>query len=154
MRVMDATPQPIASRWSIAAAIFGGVCNLSCVVLALYEDYCRQHPLVWYSLSVWDSLVFPIAILLAPLLVLFALRRVMLIVFIYVSVLLWILIQQVLDLQHGCLGAYKPYQKYSNEPVALLSFFGVISIEVFLVWVVIRLVVLIWRALKLDRIEP
>lgn len=145
---MDAMPQPKVSRWLIAAAIFGGVCNLSCVVLALYQEYCRQHPLGW------SSPVFPIAILLAPILVLFALRRVLLVVFIYVSTLLWILVQQVQDLQHGCLGVSKPFQKYSNEPVALLSFFGGISIEVFLVWGAIRLVVLLWRVLKFDRAEP
>jgi hypothetical protein len=80
MRVTDATPQPKASRWLIAAAIFGGVCNLSCVVLTLYQNYCRHYPLDSYRL-------IPIALSLVPLLVLFALRRVVLVVLIYVSML-------------------------------------------------------------------
>jgi hypothetical protein len=145
MRVTDATPQPKASRWLIAAAIFGGVCNLSCVVLTLYQNYCRHYPLDSYRL-------IPIALSLVPLLVLFALRRVVLVVLIYVSMLFWILVQQVLDLQHGCLGAAKPFQKYSNEPAVILSFFGGFSIYVFLAWGAIRLVVLVWR--KFDRAEP
>jgi hypothetical protein len=98
-----------------------------------------------------DSLIL-IAGSLAPLLVLFALRRVLLVVLIYVSTLFWILVQQVLDLQHGCLGVAKPFQKYSNEPAAILSFFGAFSIYVFLAWGAIRLVVLVWR--KFDRAEP
>src|ERR1035438_3279013 len=146
MRVTDATPQPKASRWSIAAAIFGGVCNLSCVVLAGYEDYCRHDPWDWGA-------VLPVAILLAPLLVLFALRRVLLVVFIYVSTLLWILIQQVHDLRHGCLYVPMSFQKYF-EPTVFLVFFGTISIAVFLFWAAIRLVVLMWRRLNFDRAEP
>jgi hypothetical protein len=144
-RVTDTTTQPKVSRWLIAAAIFGGVCNLSCVVLTLYQDYCRHYQLDS------DSLIL-IAGSLAPLLVLFALRRVLLVVLIYVSTLFWILVQQVLDLQHGCLGVAKPFQKYSNEPAAILSFFGAFSIYVFLAWGAIRLVVLVWR--KFDRAEP
>lgn len=145
MRVTGTMPQPKASRWSIAAAIFGGVCNLSCVVLSLYEDYCLHDPLVWGD-------VLPIAILLAPLLVLFALRRISLVVFIYVCVLLWILVQYVHNLQHGCLSV-PIFQKY-REPGIFLLFFGMISIAVFLVWAANRLVVLICRMLKFDKAEP
>jgi hypothetical protein len=150
MRVTDATPQPKASRWLIAAAIFGGVCHLSCVVLSLYEDYCRHHPFVWGSLV---TLVLPVTIVLAPLLVLFALRRVLLVVLIYVSVILWILVQYVHDLRYGCLSVPMSFQKFT-VPGVFLGFFGTISIAVFLVWAAIRLVVLMWRVLKFDRAEP
>jgi hypothetical protein len=149
MRVTDATPQPKASRWSIAAAIFGGVCNLSCVVLSLYEDYCRHPQFARGSLV---SLVLPASIVLAPLLVLFALRRVLPVVLIYVSFFIWILVQQVHDLQYGCV-LVPVVQKYA-VPDVFLVFFGVISVAVFLVWGAIRLVVLMWRALKLDRADP
>jgi hypothetical protein len=77
--VTDTSSQPKASRWSIAAAIFGGVCNLSCVGLTLYQDYCRHYQL--------DSVGLILS--LVPLLVLFALRRVLLVVLIYVSMLSW-----------------------------------------------------------------
>jgi hypothetical protein len=126
----------------MAAAIFGGLCNLSCVGLTLYQDYCRHYQLE--SVGLILSLV--------PLLVLFALRRVLPVVLIYASMLFWILVQQILDLQHGCLGVVVPYQKYSNEPAAILGFFGGFSIYVFLGWGVIRLVVSVWR--KFDRAEP
>jgi hypothetical protein len=73
-------------RYSAACA--SGVCNLSCVVLSLYEDYCPHYPFV-------RGAILPVAVALAPLLVLSALRRVSLVVLIYVSVLPWILVQQV-----------------------------------------------------------
>ena len=145
MRVTDAPPQPKASLWLIAAAIFGGVCNLSCVVLSLYENYCRHYPFV-------RGAVLPVAISLAPLLVLFALRHISLVVFIYVSVLLWILVQQVHDLQYGCLSV-PIFQKY-DVPGVFLLFFGMISIAVFLVWAAIRLVVFMRRVLKSEKAEP
>jgi hypothetical protein len=143
--VTDAAPRPKASRWSIAAAIFGGVCNLLCVVLSLYEDYCRHYPFV-------RGAVLPVAVLLAPLLVLFALRRISLVIFIYVSVLLWILVQQVHGLQYGCLSV-PVFQKY-DVPGVFLLFFGMISIAAFLVWAAIHLIVFIRRVLKFDRAEP
>jgi hypothetical protein len=145
MRVTDATPQPKASRWSIAAAIFGGVCNLSCVILSFSKEYCWHHPLVR------DSLL-PIAIASAPLLVLFALRRISLVILIYVSVLLWILGRQLYDLRYGCL--LVPISQKYDVPGVFLVFFGMISIAVFLFWAAIRLVALMLRVLKLDSSEP
>ena len=141
----DTTTQPKASRWLIAAAIFGGVCNLSCVVLSFSKEYCWHHPLVRGSL-------LPIAIASAPLLVLFALRRISLVILIYVSVLLWILGRQLYDLRYGCL--LVPIGQKSDVPGLFLVFFGMLSIGVFLVWAAIRLVALMLRVLKLDRFEP
>ena len=142
---MDARPQPKASRYSIAAATFGGACNLSCVALSLYEDYCRHYPFV-------RGTVLPVAVALAPLLVLFALRRMLLVVFVYVSVLVWILVQQVLDLQYGCLSV--PIFQKLDVPGVFLVFFGMISAAVFLVWAAIHLIALMRRVLKSERSEP
>jgi hypothetical protein len=86
-------------------------------------------------------------------LVLFVLRRVLLVVLIYVSVILWILVQYVHDLRYGCLSVPMSFQKFA-VPGVFLGFFGTISIAVFLVWAAIRLVVLMWRVLKLDGSEP
>jgi hypothetical protein len=41
--VTDREVQTALSRWSIAAAAFGGVCNLLCLVLGIYKDYCLGH---------------------------------------------------------------------------------------------------------------
>jgi hypothetical protein len=88
----------------------------------------------------------------APLLVLFALRRISLVILLYVSVLLWILGRQLYDLRYGCL--LVPLSQKYDVPGVFLVFFGMISIAVFLVWAAIRLVALMLRVLKLDSSEP
>jgi hypothetical protein len=88
-------------RYSAACA--SGVCNLSCVVLSRYEDYCRHYPFV-------RGAILPVAVALAPLLVLSALRRVSLVVLIYVSVLPWILVQQVHEDCTGLPPNWRPHR--------------------------------------------
>ena len=40
------------SRWSVAAAVFGGACNLLFVILTMYQDESLQHirPNEWRSI--------------------------------------------------------------------------------------------------------
>ena len=80
--------QPKSFRWSVATAIFGGVCNLlSWILMNYWSFYLMQEQFI---LS--NSLLFVECIVLAPLLVLFNLRHVALVVFLYALALSSILI--------------------------------------------------------------
>jgi hypothetical protein len=140
MQVTHTKTQSTISRWSIAAAMFGSVCNVSFLILESYKDYCEGR-----VPSVWDWLNFPTAILLAPLLVLFLWRHLFPVVFIYASILFLILVWRVDWLKQVC--AFKTFHKY-DEPGLLLLFFGMISTAVVLVWATFRLVVFMRGALK------
>jgi hypothetical protein len=145
--VTDRTAQSTISRWVIAGAIFGGVCNLSCVILEIYQDYCSQHILPdWDCLQRIESdglqFVLPTAIALASSLVLFALHRLWPVVFIYTAMLFVILVWRV-----ECPHEYYALRKY-DEPGLAHLFLGMISTVVVLVWVMFRLVVFMRRMLK------
>jgi hypothetical protein len=127
------------SRWlTIAAPVFGGACNLSCLALSFYQERCQDGQFDW---GFWLSPA--VVISLAPLLVLFALRRLSLVVFIYACILLFILVWQAESLKEYCFGVGK-FHKW-DEPGVLLVFLGMISGAVFLVWAAIRLVVFLRR---------
>jgi hypothetical protein len=124
--VTDRAGQSTISRWAIAAAIFGSVCNLLCVILEIYQDYCSQHILPdWDCLQRIESdglqLVLPTAIALASSLVLFALHRLWPVVFIYTAMLFAILVWRV-EYPHE----YYALRKY-DEPGLVLLFLGMIS---------------------------
>ena len=128
----DRKLQSTLSHWSIPMAIFGGVCNLLSVVFNIYQSYYLQH-----LDDVWSSgLILAVAFSLAPLLVLFALRRLSLIVLAYASILFLILVWRVnYLLQYS--GPNPPFHKF-DEPGLLLFLLGVISAVVVLVWAIIR----------------
>ena len=126
-------------RWSsIATAIFGGVCNLSCLILVFYQEHCRQGQFDW---GFWFSPA--VAISLAPLLVLFALRHLLPVVVVYTIMLGWILARRIDYLQLYCPFRDSTFHK-SDEPGLLLVILGMISIAVFLAWAAIRFATFMW----------
>lgn len=126
---MDRKAQSMISRWSIAAAIFGGICNLLCWVLSNYQFYYLQG-----DRPIWNfSLVFVGVMALMPALALFFLRRSASIVFIYAPILFLILIWRVQHLvPHNFLGTGAVSYKI-DMPGLLLFLLGVISAAVLLV---------------------
>ena len=140
------------TRWSIAAGIFGGVRNLSCVILSYYQEYCSQHIQPdWDCLQCiepdWAKLILPTAISLAPSLVLFALHDLWPVVLIYASMLFSILVWRV-EYPHE----YYALRKF-DEPGVLLVFLGMISMAVALAWATIRLSVFTRRVFMSNRAE-
>jgi hypothetical protein len=123
MQMIDTQAQSLGSRWSIAAVVFGIVCNVSFLVFVTYQDYCAGvGP---HQLTDWGTYVFAIAISLAPSLVLFAFRHLWPVVFLYASMLFLILIWRV---QYR----YEDFFKWDMPGVVLL-FLGMISVVVVLV---------------------
>jgi hypothetical protein len=126
---MERKIQSTASRWSIAAAVFGGVCNLLCWFLSNYQSYyLERDQLVWSY-----SFIFIEGILLAPLFALVVFRHFMPVIFIYDFLLFSILSWRVCHLVRyqffgGSAGFYK-----IDMPGLLLVFLGVISAAVVLV---------------------
>jgi hypothetical protein len=152
--VTDRAAQSTVSSWTIVAAIFGGVCNLSFVILQFYQEYCPQHLQPdWDCLQRIEAdgvnLVLPTAIALAPSLVLFALHRFWPVVFFYASLLLSILIWRI-EYPHQYYDLHHDLLKY-DEPGLVLLLLGMISTVVVPVWVVFRLGVFIWGVLKSRR---
>lgn len=155
--VMDREVQSSLSRWSVAAAAFGALCNLLCWALSNYQDFFLLHErLVWsYSFVVAEGLS------LAPLLVLFVFRRHALLVFPYLLALLLILMGRVdYLLQYRNFGPLALASKI-DSPGFFQILLGGISIAVFLVWAAIRLGREISRKIvsgliraKLDRLSP
>ena len=131
------------SRWSVAAALFGGACNLLIVILTLYQDESLQH----IRPNEWRSIIGVTAITLAPSLVLLAFRHYLAVTLICASMLFLILVWRI-EYPHQ----YYVGRKY-DDPGVTLVFLGLISAVVFSVWAVIRLFVFIWRALKSDGAE-
>ena len=133
------------SRWSIAAAVFGAVCNLLCWGLSNYQHFHLQHErLIWSP-----SFIIVECLLLAPLLALFLLRRFAPVVFPYAIALLAILkmqIEQVVKFHN--LGTFA--MKF-DSPGLLLMLLGGFSIAVVLVWAATRWVIFILDAPKSDR---
>jgi hypothetical protein len=129
MRVMDRKAQSTISRWTIAAAIFGGICNLLSWVLINYQDYYLQRVHV-----IWDLwLIVPATLALLPLVVLFVFRHLSSVVFIYASVLLLILVWRVQHLvPYKFLWAGAVSYKI-DTPGLLLLLLGVVSAAVLLV---------------------
>jgi hypothetical protein len=130
------------SRWSIAMAIFGGVCNLLCLIFVFFQNYYLQH-----FQFVWSFSLIPlVAISLAPLLVLFALRHLSPVVFIYASTLFLILVWRV-DYLVQYSRASAPFHKF-DDPGILLLLLGMVSTAVVLVWAMSHFVGFIRRVLK------
>jgi hypothetical protein len=131
MQMIDTQAQSIGSRWSIAAVVFGVVCNVSVLVFETYQEYYAGvgGP---HQLTDWGTGVFVIAISLAPSLALFAFRNLWPVVFVYASILFLILIWRV---QYR----YEDIFKF-DTPLLVLLFLGMISLLVMiLVWAVVRL---------------
>jgi hypothetical protein len=126
---MDRTAQSTISRWSIGAAIFGGVCNLLSWALTNYKDiYLQRVPVVWEP---W--VIVPETVMLLPLVVLLVLRHLSSVVFIYACVLFLILvwrIQHLVPYKFLWTGAvsYK-----IDQPGLLLLLLGLVSGVVLLV---------------------
>jgi hypothetical protein len=134
MNVTDSKAQSTISRWSIAAAVFGAVCNLLCWVLTNYQSFFLEHNrLIWsYSFIIVECLM------LAPMLVLFILRRLASVACLCALALFLILTARVHQLiQYHRLGEVALVQKI-DSPGLLLTLLGGISIVVVLVWAAIR----------------
>jgi hypothetical protein len=145
--VTDRKAQSTISRWSIAAAVFGAVCNVLCLVLNDYQSYYLER-----IQPVWDDwLNFPEAISLAPLLVLLILRHFTPVVLLYTFMLFSILSWRIHHLvQYYFFGGSAGFYKI-DMPGLLLFFLGGISIAVVLVWATIHFVVFIRHTLKRSR---
>jgi len=135
--VTDTRLQSKLSHWSVAAAVFGASCNLSFLILTLYQDASFS----WQP-NDWGNLLLFTAIILAPSLVLFAFRHYFAVVFIYASTLFSILVWRI-EYPHG----YDAAGKY-DDVVVVPIFLGLISAAVVSVWVTIRFVIFMWRVLK------
>jgi len=133
--VTDTIPQSKLSSWSIAAAVFGGACNLLFWIVEWIQDNGSED----------RAPILLIVVTLAPSLVLFAFRYFLPVVLVYASVLFWILIWRV----------EYPHQYYVGQkmdgPGVVLLFFGAISAAIFVVWAAIRSVISIMRVLKSNR---
>ena len=142
MNVADKKTKLTVSRWSIAAAIFGGVSNLLSWVLENYQFYYLEHlPVRWNF-----SLFFTEVISLAPVLVLFVMRQVSSVIFTYAFLLFLILVWRVQHIvPYNFLGTGAVSYKI-DMPGLLLLFLGVISAIVILVMAVIRLLIFVRRA--------
>jgi hypothetical protein len=138
---MDRKAQSTISRWSIAAAIFGGICNLLSWVLENYQYYYLEHVRI-----IWDLwLIIPATVSLLPLVVLVVLRHRPSVVFTYASVLFLILVwrvQHLVPYKFLWVGAvsYK-----IDQPGLLESLLGAISAVVLLVRAAIRFAAFIRR---------
>jgi hypothetical protein len=141
--VTNPRPQSKLSRWSVAAAVFGASCNLLFLILDFYKDDSLQH----MRPNDWGRLILPTAIMLVPSLVLLAFRYYFAVVFIYASMLFWILVWRI-EYPHQ----YYVGQKYDNLGVTLV-FLGLISAVVLSVWATILFVGFMWRVLKSNRAE-
>jgi hypothetical protein len=146
VNVTDSKTQSTIPRWSVAAAIFGAVCNVLCLIFEIYQSYCLAHiRLVWIS-----SFLIVECISLSPLLVLFIFRRFAPVVFLYAFALFSILMGRVYHLvQYHKFGAVALAYKI-DSPTLLLIFLGGISIAIVLVWAAIRWVAFIRDAPKSD----
>jgi hypothetical protein len=139
--------QSTISRWSIAIAMFGGVCNLLSWILENYRDYYLEHYLL-YPLTF--SLIFVEGVSSVPLLVLFIFRRSIVIVSIYACVLFLIFIWNADYFTHYIFHAHP---RKIDEPGLLLLLLGAISAGVVVVWAAIRLAVFIRRTLGAARMS-
>jgi hypothetical protein len=145
--VTDSNAQSTISRWSVGAAVCGAASNLLCWGVSNYQSFYLEHNrLIWsYSFIIAESLS------LAPLLVLFILRRFAPVVFLYTFALFSILMELVYQLwQYHNFGAVALVQKI-DSPGLFLILLGGISIAVVLVWAAIRWVIFIRHAPKSDR---
>jgi hypothetical protein len=131
---MNKEAQSTISRLSIAAAVFGAVCNLLCWGLSNYQHFYLQREPIWDP-----SFIIVQCLLLAPLLALFILRRFAPVVFLYVVALLSNLILQIAQ--------FGRVQKIDMASL-LLSFLGAISIAVVLMCAAIRWVAFYPRRTK------
>lgn len=138
---MNTEPQSKLSRWSVAAAAIGVLCNLLFLIVSFYQDPIRPNE--WRM--EWRMLILFSAITLAPSLVLVAFRHYFAVVFIYAAMLFGFLVWRI-EYPHQ----YYVGQKYEN-PGVILIFLGLISALVFSVWATIRFVVFTWRILKSNR---
>lgn len=141
-RVMDGNVRSTVSRWSIAAAIFGGLCNLLLLVLTIYQYYFLQRvPVIW---GFW--LIFSSTLSLLPLAVLFVLRHRPWVVSIYTSILFFILVWRVQHIvPYDFLWAGSVSYKI-DQPGLLLGLLGVISAAVLFVRAAIRFAAFIRHA--------
>ena len=140
----DKKIKPTISRWSTAAAIFGGMCNLLCWIFVNYQFYYLKH-----SQPIWNyTFVFSEVISLAPLLVLFFHRHFVPITFIYAPALFLILIGRAYYLvQYYWFGIGALFYKI-DMPGLLLVLLGAISMAVVLARVAIRFIAFICRTPK------
>jgi hypothetical protein len=136
--VMNTRPQTKLSRWSVATATFGALCNLLILILTSYEDESLQH----IRSDDWRMIILASAIMLAPSLVLVAFRHTFAVTFVFAATLLWILLWRM-----EYPSQYYAGQKYDNPGVTLL-FLGLISAAAFSVWATIQSVIFLWRVLK------
>lgn len=127
------------SRWLIALAIFGGLCNLACWVLTAHEHFYVRHEAADWSFN----FIFVGAVSLAPLLVLIVLRHRLPIVGIYTPVLFLILVWRA--------SLPSSIGRKFDEPALALLLFGLISMAVLLVWATICLVAFVLRRLNSHR---
>jgi hypothetical protein len=97
---------------TLVVAVFGIACNLSFVVFVTYQEHYAGIGTRGY----WGT----VAILLAPSLVLFVFRHLWPVVFIYASIIFWILIYRV---QYR----YEDFFKW-DTPAVILVFLGMISV--------------------------
>jgi hypothetical protein len=141
--VTNTRPRSNLSRWSVAVAVSGALCNLLFLILTFYQEPIRPNE--WRM--EWRMLILFTAITLAPSLVLLAFRRYFAVAFIYASMLFCILVWRI-EYPHQ----YYVGQKYDNPGVTLL-FLGLISAVVFSVWATIRFAIFMWRVLKPNRAE-
>lgn len=137
--VTHTRPRSKLSCWSVAVAAFGALCNLLFLVATFYQEPVRPDE--------WHMLILSVAIMLAPSLVLLAVRHYLAVVFIYATALFWILVWRI-----ECPHEYYAGRKYDN-PGVVLVFFGLISAAVVLVWAAIRSSVFIWRTSKSNGAE-
>ena len=143
----DKKAQSTVSRWSVAAAIFGAVCNVLCWCLSNYKFFslADEWSFIW---NYWFVLVE--CIFLAPMLVLIILRRCAPVMFFYAFALFSILkarVDQVIQFSNGEVAQVDKY----DSPSLLLILLGGVSIAVVLVRVAIHFFVFIRHALKSHR---
>ena len=138
----DGMAQSTISRWSTVAAVFGGVCNLLCLILEHYQfDFLARVPLTWNVSSIFSG-----AIGFAPLLALFVWRRSMPVVLILASSLFLILSWRIYHLvQYFYFGGSLLFYKI-DSPGLLLMLLGFISMAVVVTRAAICFAVFIVRA--------
>jgi hypothetical protein len=135
--VTDANRLSIISRYSIAAAVFGALCNLLSWAILNYQGYL-EYGWTW---SVWAVVVE--CVCLAPMLVLFIFRQYAIVVFPYAIMLLLNLIARV---------NYDPKRFVKiDAPGVFLMLLGGLSVTIFFVWAMIRWVIFIRGAPRSGR---
>jgi hypothetical protein len=152
--VTDKKAQSTVSRWSVAAAIFGAVCNVLCWCLSNYKFFslADEWSFIWNYWFVLVECIFlaPMLVLIILLLVLIILRRCAPVMFFYAFALFSILkarVDQVIQFSNGEVAQVDKY----DSPTLLLILLGGVSIAVVLVRVAIHFFVFIRHALKSHR---